>query len=62
LVFPATPIAAGRECSRPSRKSGHATEGPAEGCAYRKSTPAILVMQSAQDRTADNSSGCLGGT
>jgi hypothetical protein len=31
-------------------------------CAYRKSNPAILMMQSAQDRTADNASGCLDGT
>jgi hypothetical protein len=32
------------------------------GCAYRKSNPAILMVQSAQDRMADNASGCLGGT
>jgi hypothetical protein len=31
------------------------------GCAYRKSNPAILMVQSAQDRMADNASGCLGG-
>jgi hypothetical protein len=30
-------------------------------CAYRKSNPAILMMQSAQDRTADNAPGCLDG-
>jgi DNA helicase-2/ATP-dependent DNA helicase PcrA len=30
------------------------------GCAYRKSNPAILMVQSAQDRMADNASGCLG--
>jgi hypothetical protein len=34
----------------------------ARGCAYRKSNPSILVMQSAQDRTAPNASRCLGGT
>jgi hypothetical protein len=32
------------------------------GCAYRKSSPSILVMQSAQDRAAQNASRCLGGT
>ena len=26
-------------------------------CAYRKSDPAILMVQSAQDRAADNASG-----
>ena len=31
------------------------------GCAYRKSNPGILMVQSAQDRTTDNASGCLGG-
>jgi predicted deacylase len=31
-------------------------------CAYRKSSPGILVMQSTQDRTAQNASRCLGGT
>jgi hypothetical protein len=31
-------------------------------CVYRKSNPAILMMQSAQDRTAENASGCLDGT
>jgi hypothetical protein len=30
--------------------------------AYRKSSPSILVMQSAQDRTAQNASRGLGGT
>jgi hypothetical protein len=29
-------------------------------CAYRKSHPAILMVQSALDRAADNSSGPLG--
>jgi IS5 family transposase len=33
-----------------------------ENCAYRKSSPSILVMQSAQDRTGQNASCCLGGT
>ena len=33
-----------------------------DGCAYRKSSPSILVMQSTQDRTAQNASRCLGGT
>ena len=32
------------------------------GCAYRKSSPSILVMQSTQDRTTQNASRCLGGT
>jgi hypothetical protein len=31
-------------------------------CAYRKSSPSILVMQSTQDRTVQNASRCLGGT
>jgi hypothetical protein len=31
-------------------------------CAYRKSSPSILVMQSTQDRTAQDASRCLGGT
>jgi putative CocE/NonD family hydrolase len=30
-------------------------------CAYRKSNPPILVVQSAQDRVTDNASGCLRG-
>jgi hypothetical protein len=34
----------------------------AQPCAYRKSSPSILVMQSTQDRTAQNASGCLDGT
>ena len=33
----------------------------AHGCAYRKSNPGILMVQSAQDRTTENASGCLGG-
>jgi hypothetical protein len=32
------------------------------GCAYRKSSPSILVMQSTQDRTAPNAPRCLGST
>ncbi len=28
--------------------------------AYRKSNPGILMVQSAQDRTTDNATGCLG--
>jgi hypothetical protein len=31
------------------------------GCAYRKSNPAILMVQSAQDRTTDNASRSFGG-
>jgi hypothetical protein len=31
------------------------------GCAYRISNPGILMVQSAQDRTTENASGCLGG-
>ena len=31
-------------------------------CAYRKSSPSILVMESAQDRTAQNAPRWLGGT
>ena len=31
-------------------------------CTYRKSSPSILVMQSTQDRTAQNAPRCLGGT
>jgi hypothetical protein len=33
-----------------------------KACAYRKSSPSILVMQSTQDRTAQNAPRCLGGT
>ena len=33
-----------------------------DGCAYRESSPSILVMQSTQDRTAQNAPRCLGGT
>ena len=31
-------------------------------CAYRKSSPSILVTQSTQDRTGQNAPRCLGGT
>ena len=34
---------------------------PWSNCAYRKSNPAILIVQSAQDGTANNASDCLGG-
>jgi len=41
-----------------SLKSG---KGPCcDGCAYRKSHPAILMVQSAQDRTTDNASRVFG--
>jgi hypothetical protein len=33
-----------------------------DSCAYRKSNPAILMMQSAQDRAAENAPGGLDGT
>jgi hypothetical protein len=33
-----------------------------DGCAYRKLSPSILVMQSTQNRTRKNASRCLGGT
>ena len=33
-----------------------------KSCAYRKSSPSILAMQSTQDRTAQKASRCLGGT
>jgi hypothetical protein len=36
--------------------------GQVWSCAYRKSSPSILVMQSTQDRTAQNAPRCLGGT
>jgi|HubBroStandDraft_2_1064218.scaffolds.fasta_scaffold1686927_1 hypothetical protein len=39
-----------------------AQPGEPHGCAYRKSSPSILVMQSTQDRTAQNAPRCLGGT
>jgi branched-chain amino acid transport system substrate-binding protein len=32
-----------------------------DGCAYRKSNPGILVVQSAQNRATENASNCLGG-
>ena len=32
-----------------------------KSCAYRKSSPSILVMQSTPDRTGQNASRCLGG-
>jgi hypothetical protein len=48
------PIAAG--------KSGQAGDDiDRVACPYRKSNPAILMVQSAQDRMADNASSCLGG-
>jgi hypothetical protein len=31
-------------------------------CAYRKSNPGILMVQSAQNRATENASNCLGGT
>ena len=31
-------------------------------CAYRKSNPGILVVQSTQNRATENASNCLGGT
>jgi hypothetical protein len=40
---------------------GSGNEGFA-ACAYRKSNPDILMVQSAQDRMAENASDCLGGT
>src|ERR1700694_3896238 len=49
------PLALIRSCS-----DSTATVTPT--CAYRKSSPSILVMQSTQDRTAQNASRCLGGT
>jgi len=33
-----------------------------DACAYRKSNPDILMVQSAQDRMAENASSCLDGT
>jgi hypothetical protein len=30
-------------------------------CAYRKSNPGILMVQSTQNRATENESGCLGG-
>jgi hypothetical protein len=49
------------------RTPQHGDEGAGRGiqlpsCAYRKSSPSILMMQSTQDRTAQNASRCLGGT
>jgi PAS fold len=35
--------------------------GAASSCAYRKSNPGILVVQSAQDRATENASNFLGG-
>jgi hypothetical protein len=35
---------------------------PTDTCAYRKSNPGILVVQSAQNRATKNASNCLGGT
>ena len=32
------------------------------GCAYRESSPSVFVMQSTQDRTAQNAPRCLGST
>src|SRR6202022_2138263 len=43
------------------RAGALARSGNALG-AYRKSSPSILVMQSTQDRTAQNAPRCLGGT
>jgi hypothetical protein len=32
-----------------------------DSCAYRKSNPGILMVQSAQNWATENESGCLGG-
>jgi hypothetical protein len=53
LVLPGLSNAADHMPSKPD---------PPTACAYRKSSPSILVMQSTQDRTAHNASRCLGGT
>jgi hypothetical protein len=37
------------------------TKATVLGCPYRKSNPGILMVQSAQDRAADNPSGLFGG-
>jgi hypothetical protein len=42
-------------------KSDHRSPHLEAGCAYRKSNPGILVVQSAQDRAAENASNFLGG-
>jgi hypothetical protein len=42
------------------RKIGSSRRGSTS--AYRKSSPSILVMQSTQDRMAQNAPRCLGGT
>jgi hypothetical protein len=49
---------------RRERRSGSAARSGCRGATFacRKSSPSILVMQSTQDRTAQNASCCLGGT
>jgi hypothetical protein len=53
-------------CEPPDRLRRHrafaAMEVVGRSCAYRKSSPSILVMQSTQDRPAQNAPRCLGGT
>jgi GcrA cell cycle regulator len=49
-------------CARPLDKVVSTRKPARTTCAYRKSSPSILVMQSTQDRTAQNASRCLGGT
>jgi len=46
---------------RAMRRAG-TTVRPDRGCAYRKSNPGILVVQSAQNRATENASNCLDGT
>jgi hypothetical protein len=55
IVAPAGPMRLAADGVAPGK------DAPSSTCAYRKSNPAILMVQSAQDRTADNASGCLGG-
>jgi RNA-directed DNA polymerase len=53
-----------KQCRKAARKmrAGPAGSACRSRCAYRKSSPSILVMQSTQDRTRQNASLCLGGT
>jgi hypothetical protein len=51
------PMTAWERCMREVEHVAHRRSG----CAYRKSNPSILMVQSAQDRMADYASGCLGG-
>ena len=63
LLIPASEMIAGRVVPTfPRRLADRPFPTRYLTCAYRKSSPSILVVQSTQDRTAQNAPRCLGGT